>query len=572
MKTSSSRGSLARIERETQPSLRPVFNLTGTVLHTNLGRALLPEAAIEAMSEAARGPVNLEYDLDSGERGERDAHVEALLRRLTGAEAATVVNNNAAAVLLVLNTLAARKEVLVSRGELIEIGGAFRLPDIMARSGCRLREVGTTNRTHLEDYAERHRARRPGCVLKVHTSNYAIQGFTASVPEADLARLAASAGSRLSSTWAAARSSTSRFGLPHEPTAAEALRHGADIVTFSGDKLLGGPQAGLIVGRADLIARVRKNPLKRALRVDKMTLAALDAVLQLYLDPDRLPERLPTLRQLTRPLDELRALAARLRPALEKHFEVELVDCASQIGSGALPARAHRERGPCAAAGQRGDARRAFARCRCPSSAACTTALRARPALPRRRSRIRRAAGYDCDRRDRGPHRPRQDLPREERSPASTPTACRKKSAAACRSTSASPTCRNGMRLRRCAGPRALHPQHAGGVCGHRLRAARRRRRRRRHAADARAPADPRSARRVARRGRHHQDRPRRAGSASTEVSDEDRSRCWPRRGSPVRRCSPCRRVNGGAWTPCSSISSKRRAPPRCGKRKATSA
>jgi L-seryl-tRNA(Ser) seleniumtransferase len=321
-------------------SLRPVVNATGVVLHTNLGRALLSPLALERLALTGGAYSNLELDLASKERGSRYAHVEALLRRLTGAEDALVVNNNAAAVLLALETLAHGKQVIVSRGELIEIGGEFRIPDIMLRSGALLREVGATNRTHLRDYAEAI-GPETALLLKVHTSNYRVVGFTAEVSSRELVELGRQRSLPVMEDLGSGSLIDLRpWGFPYEPTVQEVVASGVDLVSFSGDKLLGGPQAGIVVGRRELVARLKKNPWNRALRIDKLTLAALEATLYAY-DAGRALETIPTLRMLTEPLADVRRRARRLLTRIpediRRRLAATVVEDEAQVGGGALP-------------------------------------------------------------------------------------------------------------------------------------------------------------------------------------------------------------------------------------------
>jgi L-seryl-tRNA(Ser) seleniumtransferase len=328
----------ARLAEQEQPSLQRLINATGVVLHTNLGRAPLAAEALDGIREAAVGYCSLEYDLEEGARGSRYDHCRQLLVDLTGAEDAIVVNNNAAALVLTLNTIANRREAIVSRGELVEIGGSFRVPEIMERSGARLREVGSTNRTHVADYRAAINV-ETAAILKVHTSNFRITGFTAEASIDELAGHASAAGlPLLHDLGSGLLFDLEAFGFPPEPRPQESLSAGADLVTMSGDKLLGGPQAGIIVGRRDLIAALRRNPLCRAFRVDKLTLAALEATLILYLQPDRARTRIPVLRMLTADLAALQRRALSLAEQLEQQaIAAEAVESASLVGGGAYP-------------------------------------------------------------------------------------------------------------------------------------------------------------------------------------------------------------------------------------------
>lgn len=331
----------AQLQQQGRSGLRPVLNLSGTILHTNLGRSQLAETAVAAATRAMRSPVTLEYSLEDAGRGHRDRALADLLCQLTGAEDACIVNNNAAAVLLMLAALAPGKQVIVSRGELVEIGGAFRIPDVMTQAGCTLREVGTTNRTHLKDYRQAIDG-DTALLMKVHTSNYLVQGFTKAVSEEELTALGAESGLPVVvDLGSGSLIDLSQYGLPAEPMPQRLIAAGVSLVSFSGDKLLGGPQAGIIIGKKALIERLQQHPLKRALRVDKITLAALEATLQLYRQSDKLAEQLPTLRFLTRTLEDIHAQGLRLLPAVEaacgQQFFVALTPCSSQIGSGSLP-------------------------------------------------------------------------------------------------------------------------------------------------------------------------------------------------------------------------------------------
>ncbi|MBS3975049.1 MAG: L-seryl-tRNA(Sec) selenium transferase [Actinobacteria bacterium] len=334
-------GAILRVAEKVRPSLRRVINATGVVLHTNLGRAVLSRAAADAVVDIARGYSTLEYDATTGARGSRHVHIEELICRLTGAEAAMAVNNNAAAVLLGISGLARGGEVIVSRGQLVEIGGSFRIPDIMAESGATMVEVGTTNKTHLRDY-ENALSKDTRLILRVHSSNYRVIGFAEEANTEELVRLGAEHGIPVfEDQGSGVLVDLRRFGLPYEPTVGESLAAGVSLVSCSGDKLLGGAQAGIIAGRSEIIGVLKKHPLARALRLDKMTLAALEATLRAYLDQERAFQEIPTLRMLTITAEEVRKIAeglsARIGEMCGEAVQVEVIDTVARAGGGALP-------------------------------------------------------------------------------------------------------------------------------------------------------------------------------------------------------------------------------------------
>lgn len=329
-----------KVKKATSLNMRRVINATGTILHTNLGRAVISEKIAERLKEIVTGYSNLEYDIEAGERGERYSHFEDIVCRITGAEAAMAVNNNAAAVMLILSTIAKNKEVVVSRGELVEIGGSFRVPDVMLQSGSKLVEIGTTNKTHLRDY-ENAINEETAALLKVHTSNYKIVGFTENVSIMELSELSKKYNLPLiEDIGSGVLIDLSKYGLSYEPTVQESIKNGADIVCFSGDKLLGGPQAGIIVGKKEYISKMKKNPLTRAMRIDKFTATVLEAVFHEYINEENAIKNIPVLKMITEEISELEANAQYLfneTKDIHEHVEIQIDDCDSQIGGGSLP-------------------------------------------------------------------------------------------------------------------------------------------------------------------------------------------------------------------------------------------
>lgn len=329
-----------KVRKITQLNMRKVINATGTILHTNLGRAVISEKIADRLKEIVTGYSNLEYDIEAGERGERYSHFEDIVCRITGAEAAMAVNNNAAAVMLILSTMAKDKEVIVSRGELVEIGGSFRVPDVMSQSGSKLVEIGTTNKTHLRDY-ENAINEETKAILKVHTSNYKIVGFTEDVSIKDLSELSKNRNIPLiEDIGSGVLIDLSKYGLSYEPTVQESIKNGADVVCFSGDKLLGGPQAGIIVGKKEYIDKMKKNPLTRAMRIDKFTATVLEAVFHEYINEENAIKNIPVLKMITEDIGELDAHAEYLYYKIKdihELAEINIEDCFSQIGGGSLP-------------------------------------------------------------------------------------------------------------------------------------------------------------------------------------------------------------------------------------------